>query len=209
MKTTIIGVAGGSSSGKTTLAEKLYTYGKELGSIEIIRFDDYYKRQDDKTLEERAKTNYDHPNAYDVDLFVSHINALKKGQSIEKPLYDFTNHNRSNQTETIHPANVIIVEGILIFAIPEVLSLFDMKIFVSTPDDIRFIRRLKRDTRDRGRSIESVIEQYLTTVRPMHHQFIEPSKAYADIIVPEGGKNNVALSIIASKIAELVKEEQA
>lgn len=207
MKTTIIGICGGSSSGKTTVAEKLYKACSASGSIIIIRHDDYYKRQEGKTLAERAQVNYDHPDAYDNDLFVSHLLALKAGEAIDKPVYDFTIHNRSDVTERVESANVIIVEGILIFAIPEIRDLFDIKLFVETPDDVRFIRRLLRDTRERGRSMDSIVHQYLTTVRPMHLRFVEPSKVHADLIIPEGGENKIALSIITTKIAEILKDQ--
>ena len=168
--------------------------------------DDYYKDLSNLSLEERAQINYDHPNSFDIDLLVDHINKLKNGESINKPIYDFSIHNRTNETDLISPVNVVIIEGILIFAIPEIRELFDIKLFVDTPDDIRFIRRLKRDIKKRGRDVESVITQYLETVRPMHHLFVEPSKQYADIIVPEGGKNKVAVDFIVTKIVQLLKE---
>ena len=206
MKTTIIGIAGGTASGKSTLAKKIYDKSSNYGSVALIKIDDYYKVLDHLTLEEREKVNYDHPSSLDIDFFLSQLNELKNGKAIEKPIYDFSAHNRSSETVIINPSNVIIVEGILIFAIPELLKMFDMKIFVDTPDDIRFIRRLKRDMEARGRDVESVINQYLTTVRPMHHIFVEPSKQYADIIVPEGGENAVALDIIITKILNLLNE---
>lgn len=206
MKTTIIGIAGGTASGKSTLAKKIYDKSSNYGSVALIKIDDYYKVLDHLTLEEREKVNYDHPSSLDIDFFISQLNELKNGKAIEKPIYDFSAHNRSSETIIINPSNVIIVEGILIFAIPELLKMFDMKIFVDTPDDIRFIRRLKRDMEARGRDVESVINQYLTTVRPMHHIFVEPSKQYADIIVPEGGENAVALDIIITKILNLLNE---
>ena len=204
MKTTIIGIAGGTASGKSTLSKKIYEESSKYGSVALIKFDDYYKRLDHLSLEERAKVNYDHPNSFDIDLALSQLEDLKKGKSIQKPIYDFTIHNRKDETVTIEPCNVIILEGILIFAIPELLNLFDVKIFVDTPDDIRFIRRLNRDIKKRGRDLDSVISQYLTTVRPMHHTFVEPSKKYADIIVPEGGKNIVALDFIVTKVLKLL-----
>ncbi len=203
MKTTIIGIAGGTASGKTTLAKAVYDATIEYGTVEVIRLDDYYKKQDNLTFEERTKINYDHPSSYDSDLLVKHLKELKSGKAIEKPIYDFTIHNRSYETVVVEPANVIIVEGIMVFAIPELLKMFDIKIFVETDDDIRFIRRLKRDTRDRGRTIDSVVEQYLTTVRPMHLAFVEPSKKYADIIIPEGGKNDIATDFITTKIVDI------
>ena len=205
MKTTIIGIAGGTASGKSTIAEKVYEESKKFGSVAIIRFDDYYKRLDHLSPEERAKVNYDHPNSFDIELAKEQINMLKNGQSINKPIYDFVIHNRKEETQLIEPANVVIIEGILIFAMPELTDLFDIKLFVDTPDDIRFIRRLSRDMKDRGRDLDSIVNQYLTTVRPMHHAFIEPSKKYADIIIPEGGKNVVAIDFIVTKILNLLK----
>jgi len=207
MKTTIIGIAGGTASGKTTLAKKVYEASQNYGSVIMIRLDDYYKKIEGKTYEERTLVNYDHPDSYDSKLLIEHLNDLKNGKSINRPTYDFVNHNRSDETVLINPANVIIVEGIMNFAIPELLKMFDIKIFVDTADDIRFIRRLKRDMRDRGRSAESVITQYLTTVRPMHLSFVEPSKRYADIIIPEGGKNDIAIDVIKTKIVNLLQEK--
>lgn len=207
MKTTIIGIAGGTASGKTTLAKKVYDATQDYGSVVMIRLDDYYKKIEGKTYEERTLVNYDHPDSYDSKLLVKHLNDLKEGKSINQPTYDFVDHNRSDKTVLINPANVIIIEGIMIFAIPELLEMFDIKIFVDTADDIRFIRRLKRDMRDRGRSADSVISQYLTTVRPMHLSFVEPSKRYADIIIPEGGKNNIAIDMIKIKIVNLLQNK--
>ena len=207
MKTTIIGIAGGTASGKTTLAKKVYEASQNYGSVIMIRLDDYYKKIEGKTYEERTLVNYDHPDSYDSKLLIEHLNDLKNGKSINRPTYDFVNHNRSDETVLINPANVIIVEGIMNFAIPELLKMFDIKLFVDTADDIRFIRRLKRDMRDRGRSAESVISQYLTTVRPMHLSFVEPSKRYADIIIPEGGKNDIAIDVIKTKIVNLLQEK--
>ena len=205
---TVIGIAGGTSSGKTTIATRLYEETRVLGSVVIIRMDDYYKSHDDLTLDERAKINYDHPNAYDIDLMIKQIKDLKSGKAIKKPIYDFVIHNRKTETETIKPCDVLIIEGILTFAIPSLLELYDIKLFVQTPDDIRFIRRLKRDTTVRGRTVESVVNQYLTTVRPMHNEFVEPSKVFADLIIPEGGKNTVAIDIIITKILSLLKNSR-
>lgn len=207
MKTTIIGVAGGTASGKTTLASKLFLESKKYGSVAVIRVDDYYKCLDHLPIEERKKVNFDHPNAYDVDLLINHLNNLKNGISINKPTYDFTIHTRSKYVEVVDPCNVIIVEGIMAFAIPELRDMFDIKVFVDTPDDIRFIRRLKRDVEHRGRTMESVINQYLTVVRPMHQTFVEPSKIFADIIVPTGGENNsnIAINILSLKIVDLLR----
>lgn len=206
MKTTIIGIAGGTASGKSLVSKKVFEESSLYGSVVVIKMDDYYKDLSNLSLEERAQINYDHPNSFDIDLLVEHINKLKNGETINKPIYDFSIHNQTNETDLISPVNVVIIEGILIFAIPEIRELFDIKLFVDTPDDIRFIRRLKRDIKKRGRDVESVINQYLETVRPMHHLFVEPSKQYADIIVPEGGKNKVAVDFIVTKIVQLLKE---
>lgn len=204
MKTTIIGIAGGTASGKTTLARKVYEASQNYGSVVVIKLDDYYKELSGLTYEERTKINYDHPDSYDSSLIVKHINDLKNGISIEKPCYDFVTHNRSKETVLVKPANVIIIEGIMIFAIPELKDMFDIKIFVDTPDDIRLIRRMSRDIKERGRTIDSIVNQYLTTVRPMHLSFVEPSKKYADIIVPEGGNNSIAIDFITTKIVDLL-----
>ena len=206
MKCTVIGIAGGTASGKTTIARKIYDAALEKGSVAILRMDDYYKAMDHLTLEERRKTNFDHPDSYDIELILKHVNDLKNGKPIEKPIYDFVISNRSKETETINPSNVIILEGILLFAVPILREAFDIKIFVDTEDDIRFIRRLKRDIEKRGRSVESVVNQYLTTVRPMHLTFVEPSKRYADLIIPEGGHNKIAIDIVQTKIFKLLEE---
>ena len=205
MKTVLIGIAGGTASGKTTIARKIFDASCKYGTVAMIRMDDYYKENNHLSLEDRQKINYDHPNAYDVDLLIKDLDALKKGQTIEKPTYDFVNHNRAEAKETVKPANVIILEGIMTFAITEVRSLCEIKIFVDTPDDIRFIRRLERDTKKRGRSVESIINQYLTTVRPMHLMFVENSKRYANVIIPEGGENHVAVDMLTTKIISLLR----
>ena len=205
MAVTIIGIAGGTASGKTTIAKKLYATTSQVGSVAMLRMDDYYKCTDHLTLEQRRQINFDHPDSYDVELFIKHLDMLKNNQDINKPIYDFVVSNRTKETELIKASSVIIVEGILLFAIPELLEKFDIKIFVETPDDIRFIRRLKRDMRDRGRTIESVVDQYLTTVRPMHETFVEPSKKYAHLIIPEGGKNQIAIDFVETKILQLLK----
>ncbi len=205
MKPTIIGIAGGTASGKTTIAKRLYEEALKNGSVSLIRIDDYYYDKERIPLSENGKRNYDHPDSYDSNLIYEHLLALKKGMSINKPLYDFISQSRINKTETVQPSNVIIVEGIMAFAIDKLLNLYDIKIFVDTPDDIRFIRRLQRDMVNRGRSIDSVISQYLESVRPMHHAFVEPSKKFADIIIPEGGYNDVAFDILMSKIEKLQK----
>lgn len=208
MKTTIIGIAGGTSSGKTTISKKIYNQSIKYGTVLVIKLDDYYKDLSNLTLEERKQINFDHPESYDIDLLIKHLNSLKNGETIKKPTYDFVNYTRSSLTETITPANVIIVEGIMIFQNKELRDLFDIKIFVDTPSDIRFIRRLKRDIIKRGRDVESVCSQYLNTVRPMHLAFVEPSKAFADLIIPEGGNNLVAINVIVTKILELLKVKE-
>ena len=204
MKPVIIGIAGGTASGKTTVAKRIYENASKHGRVNMIRLDDYYKRLDHLTLEERKKVNYDHPTSYDVELLVEHLRMLQNGMSINKPTYDFVIHNRSEISEKIDAAPVIILEGIMTFAIPEINDMCDIKIYVDTADDIRFIRRLKRDITDRGRSVESVIDQYLTTVRPMHLLFVEPSKKYANIIIPEGGHNQTAIDLVSTKIIDLI-----
>lgn len=200
MKTLIIGIAGGTGSGKTTLAEKLARiFGNDVA---IIKHDSYYKRQDGLSLADRAKQNYDHPNSFDTELMVEHIKKLKAGESIFCPVYDYSLHNRSDKTELIEPKRVIITEGIMILESPELRSLMDIRIFVDTDADVRIIRRIMRDVKERGRTLDSVVGQYLTTVKPMHEQFVEPSKKYADVIVPEGGNNAVALEMLATRIKE-------
>lgn len=198
MDTILIGVAGGTGSGKTTLTHHLKDHFGE--DVTVIGHDSYYKLQEGKTYEERAKQNYDHPSAFDTDLLIEHLKALKRGESIQCPVYSYKDHNRTNQTVTIHPAKVILVEGILIFQSPVLRDMFDIKIFVETDADERILRRALRDVQDRGRSLESVVNQYLTTVKPMHEQFVEPSRKYADIIVLEGGHNLVALEMIMQRI---------
>ncbi|MGD9604822.1 MAG: uridine kinase [Bacilli bacterium] len=208
MNSTIIGIAGGTASGKTTVAKKVFDLSQALGSVVVIRLDDYYNENSHLDFEDRKKINYDHPSAYDSQLLIKHLILLKQGKSIDKPTYDFVNHNRASLVEKINPADVIIVEGIMIFAIPDLRKMFDIKLFVQTPDDVRFIRRLTRDINERGRSIDSVINQYLTTVRPMHLEFVEPSKVYADLIIPEGGHNDVAIDIIVSKIENIIQQKR-
>ncbi|MDD4000185.1 MAG: uridine kinase [Bacilli bacterium] len=204
MNCTIIGIAGGTASGKTTIAKKIQELSRALGSVVVLRLDDYYKDLSHLSFKERKAYNYDHPSAYDISLLIKHLLMLKEGLAINRPTYDFVAHNRSKEVKRIEPVNVIIVEGIMIFVIPELRELFDIKLFVQTPDDLRFIRRLKRDIDERGRSLTSVIDQYINTVRPMHIDFVEPTKQYADLIIPEGGENKVAIDIIAVKIANLL-----
>ena len=193
-----IGIAGGTGSGKTTITRRIIqAFG---GDVSVVYHDNYYKRHDDLTYEERTKLNYDHPNAFDTPLLIEHLEALKAGEPVECPVYDYTVHNRSEKTVTIRPAKVIVVEGILIFAEPELCRRMDIKIFVDTDADVRILRRILRDTRDRGRDLESIVTQYLTTVKPMHELFVEPSKRNADIIIPEGGHNQVAVDFVMERI---------
>jgi uridine kinase len=205
MKNTIvIGIAGGTGSGKTTLIKRIK---KEFNNeITILSHDFYYKENSHLPFEEREKLNYDHPNSFDTGLMVDHILKLKEGKSIERPVYDFVIHNRTAETVKVDSAKVIIVEGILIFENSELLSLFDIKVFIDTDADVRIIRRILRDVRERGRSLDSVINQYLTTVKLMHEQFVEPSKKNADIIIPEGGYNSVALQMLNDRIKALLQQ---
>lgn len=203
-KPIIIGIAGGSASGKSSIANEIYEYFKHEHTIKIIRLDDYYKDQSHLTMEQRVKTNYDHPLAFDMDLLVKHLDLLKSNQSIEKPIYDFTVHNRSLQVEVIDPRDVFILEGLFVLNEAQIRERCDILIYVDTDADIRFIRRLKRDMQERGRSLESVCNQYLQTVRPMHEQFVEPSKKYAHIIIPEGSSNQVAVGLLITKISSIV-----
>lgn len=200
----IIGIAGGSASGKTSIAQSIYDRFKGSHRVKIIKQDDYYKDQSDKTMEERVKTNYDHPFAFDNDLLVSDLKKLKQKQRIEKPTYDYAKHIRSDITEVIEDRDVIILEGIFVLAEEEVRNLCDILIYVDTDADIRFIRRLRRDVEERARTVDSVCNQYLETVRPMHEQFIEPSKKYAHIIIPEGGTNTVAIDLLITKISSIL-----
>ena len=187
MKVTVIGVAGGTGSGKSTLVKRLQE-AFEGDDVVTLCHDYYYKAHPELTYEERTKLNYDHPDSFDTPLMVAHLRELRAGHPVQVPVYDYTIHNRSDKTVTVQPAPVIIVEGILIFDSPELCDLMDMKVFVDTDADVRILRRLTRDVKDRGRSLDSVVEQYLSTVKPMHDQFVEPSKRYADVIVPEGGE---------------------
>ena len=199
MGTILIGIAGGSGSGKTTLANNLMEcFGSD--EVSIIRHDNYYKSRSDLTYEERTKLNYDHPDAFDTALLCEHIRLLKEGRSVEMPLYDYSQHNRALEVVVVHPAPVLILEGIMIFAEVELCSLMDIKVFVDTDADVRILRRILRDVKERGRSLDSVITQYLTTVKPMHEQFVEPSKRRADIIIPDGGRNRVALEMLIQRI---------
>ncbi len=194
----VIGIAGGSGSGKTTLMKNLIE--RFQGMVTVLSHDNYYKRHDDMTYEQRCLLNYDEPDAFDTSLMVYQLDQLRHGQSIDCPVYDFTVHNRSDQTIRVVPERVIIVEGILIFENQPLRELMDIRIFVDTDADIRLCRRIKRDVNKRGRSLESVLTQYKQTVKPMHEKYVEPSKKYADIVVPEGGKNQVALEMIEGRI---------
>ena len=194
-KPVIIGIAGGSASGKTSIAKRLKKAFESSNSVYIIRQDDYYSDQSHMPFEQRLLTNYDHPFAFDNDLLVEHLDKLTNRVSVEKPTYDFINHTRSSDIELVEPSDVIVLEGLFVLEDARIRQRLDIKIYVDTPADIRFIRRLVRDVRDRGRTLDSVVHQYTTTVRLMHEQFIEPTKRYADVIVPEGGKNEVAIEI--------------
>lgn len=203
-KPLIIGIAGGTASGKTSISRHIQEMYDDVTSVRIIRQDDYYKDQSEKTMEERIRTNYDHPSSIDTDLLVEHVNDLILGKTIEKPVYDFVNHTRSSLTETCRPSDVLILEGLFVLQDERVRDLLDIKVFVDTEADIRFIRRLLRDVQERGRSMESVVSQYTGTVRPMHESFVEPSKKYADIIIPEGGSNTVAIDLLITKISSII-----
>ena len=194
----VIGIAGGSGSGKTTLAKNIMNHFE--GRISILRHDDYYKSQDDISMDERVKTNYDHPHAFDTDLLISHLEALKRGENVYSPTYDYTQHTRAKETRLVEASKVVVLEGILILENAKLRDMLDMKIFVETDADVRILRRILRDVKKRGRSLDSVIDQYLKTVKPMHEAFVEPSKCYADIIVPIGGKNRVACEMIIDRI---------
>lgn len=203
-KPVIIGITGGSGSGKTTIAHKIAEEFDDNDRITIITQDSYYKDNTDIPMEERMNINYDHPNAFDMPLLEKQLGMLLKRQAIEMPTYDFTAHTRSDETVHVEPADIIILEGILVLFNEEIRDLMDIKVYVDTDDDIRFIRRLERDMKERGRSLDSVINQYMDTVKPMYHQFIEPTKRYADIIVPEGGANNVAIDMLTTKVESIL-----
>ena len=206
-KVMVIGIAGGTGSGKSTITRRLMQqFGRD---VSVISYDNYYKAQHDVPFEERVKVNYDHPDAFDEALFVQDLRALKAGGAVECPIYDYTIHDRLDQTKTIQPAKVILAEGILIFASQEICDEMDIKLFVDTDADVRILRRIVRDVRDRGRSLDSVVNQYLTTVKPMHEQFVEPSKRRADIIIPEGGQNQVALDMIIERVRVHLQREKA
>jgi uridine kinase len=200
----VIGIAGGSGSGKTTVAQKiLQRVGPDR--IAFLQHDSYYKDLSGLPPTQRAEINFDHPNSLETDLLIQHIASLRDGKPVEVPIYDFSTHSRTDRTFTVQSRRVILVEGILIFTEPTLRDIFDVKIFVDTDPDLRFIRRLERDLAERGRTTESVIKQYLSTVRPMHLEFVEPSKRYADIIIPEGGHNTAALDMVVARIEALLK----
>ncbi len=195
----IIGICGGTGSGKTTVASKILEV-IDSDSVVLLQQDNYYKELAHLPVEERARQNFDHPDSLDMELFVEHLRSLKNGKAIDRPVYDFTIHTRSRKTVRVEPKPVVIVEGILIFDNKPLRDLMDIKIFVDTDADLRFIRRLHRDITERARTVESVINQYLQTVRPMHLEFVEPSKRYADVIIPEGGFNQVGIDLLTEKI---------
>ena len=197
-KVMVIGIAGGTGSGKTTITRRLIqAFGED---VSVVHHDNYYKAHHDMPFEERAKLNYDHPNAFDTDLMLEHLRQLKQGKSIQCPVYDYSIHDRTDKTVLIRPTRVIIVEGILIYESLELCKEMDIKIYVDTDADVRILRRIVRDVRDRGRSLESVIDQYINTVKPMHEQFVEPSKRRADVIIPQGGHNQVALEMVIERV---------
>ena len=200
----VIGIAGGTGSGKTTLMKNII---EKFGDVvTVLSHDNYYRRRDELTYEQRCGINYDEPDALETDLMAHHLDRLRHGEAIDCPVYDFTQHNRSNETVRIVPKNVIIVEGILIFENQPLRDLMDIRIFVDTDADVRLCRRIKRDVNKRGRTLESVLSQYQNTVKPMHEKYVEPSKKHADIVVPEGGKNLVALDMIMGRIERHIKE---
>jgi uridine kinase len=201
----LIGIAGGTGSGKTSVAREI-TRNIDPENIVLIEQDNYYKDQSQLTMAQRVLTNYDHPNAFDNDLLLEHLNKLLNWQAIDKPIYNFAEHTRAPYTERVEPKQVIILEGIMVLEDERLRNLMDIKIFVDTDADVRIIRRILRDIKERGRSIESVVEQYMGVVRPMHMQFIEPTKKYADLIIPEGGQNRVAIDILVAKVNEIVSQ---
>lgn len=202
MKPLVIGIAGGTGSGKTTLTERLTAHFPQR--VAVVYHDNYYREHSDLTYEQRCQLNYDSPEAFDNDLMISQLQELIDGKPIDCPVYDYTVHNRSDETIRVTPQPVIIVEGILIFCFPQLCDLFDIKLFVDTDADVRILRRVKRDVMQRGRTLESVQEQYLATVKPMHELYVEPSKRKADLIVPEGGRNLVALEMIINRVERLL-----
>ncbi len=207
MKTLLIIVAGGTASGKSTVVEKIHQRLKSK-DVQVIKFDDYYKDLSNLTMEERIKVNFDHPDSLDNDLMYEQLKSLLDGNTIEKPLYDFKTHTRKSETELIKPSKVVIVEGILSLYDKRIRDLANIRIFVESDDDIRFIRRLKRDMNERGRTLDSVIDQYLTTVKPMYYEFIKPTKRYADIIIPNDKDHEVAVDIVMAKVKEIINKKE-
>lgn len=203
MRPVVVGIAGGTGSGKTTVAKAIY---ERVGTdkIEWISHDSYYRNFEGLSPDEKHHINFDHPDSLESELLARHLDVLIKGSAVEVPIYDFATHSRKTETVRVEPRKVIIVEGILVLAEPDLRKRIDIKLFVDTPADIRFVRRLMRDIKSRGRSVESVIEQYVTTVRPMHEEFVEPSKRYADLIIPEGGENLVAIDAIIARVERLL-----
>ena len=205
MEVTVIGVAGGTGSGKSTLVKRLQEAFRSE-DVATLCHDFYYKAHPELTYEERTKLNYDHPQSFDTDMLVEHIRALKNNVPIERPVYSFVDHNRTAETVPVKPSKVIIIDGILIFENKELRDMMDIKVFVDTDADLRLARRILRDVRERGRSMESVIDQYTTTVKPMHEEFVEPSKKYADVMIPEGGFNSVAVQMLIQNIRSIVEK---
>ena len=206
MKPFLIGIAGGTGSGKTSVARRIYE-SLHVESAAFLDYDAYYKELGHLSLEERQRINFDHPDSLDVELFIDHLQRLIAGQPAEKPVYDFTRHTRAPETVRVEPRDVVLVDGILLFADERLREMFDLKIFVDTEADVRFIRRLRRDIEERGRSLDSIIDQYLKTVRPMHFEFVEPTKRYADVILPRGGQNTAGIEVIAARIRERLAEK--
>lgn len=204
-KPILIGITGGTGSGKSTIAKEICDRFDE-DCIAMIEQDSYYKCQSNLSMEERCKTNYDHPDAFDNDLLISHLEALINGKTIDKPIYDFEAHDRKDETIKVEPRDIIIVEGILVLEDVRIRNMLDIKIYVDTDADVRIVRRLLRDIEERGRTVKSVINQYLNVVRPMHLQFTEPTKRYADIIIPEGGENKVAIDVLTANIKQILQQ---
>ncbi len=203
-----IGVAGGTGSGKSTVVRRIVE-GLAVPRVAVIHHDAYYRDLGDLPLEDRSKINYDHPDSLETELLVGHLRALRAGESVEVPIYDFARHEREERTRTVRPASVLILDGILILAVPELRELMDIKVFVDTDPDVRLMRRLRRDLEERGRAVESVLRQYALTVRPMHLEFVEPSKRWADLIVPGGGYNDVAVDMLVTKARAILGREDA
>ncbi|MBQ9144084.1 MAG: uridine kinase [Paludibacteraceae bacterium] len=205
MKPIVIGIAGGTGSGKTTLAKTLYETFHE--DAVMLCYDYYYRNNPDMPIEDRAKLNYDHPNAFETELAVKHLRELKEGKTIKHPTYDFRNHLRADEWRTLSPKRIVLFEGILVFENEELCDLMDIKLFVDTDADVRFVRRLTRDIEERARTMDSVVNQYLTTVKPMHEMFVEPSKRRADLIIPQGGKNQVAVGMVIDAITKMLQSK--